>query len=200
MKTRTTVILIIIAIILTSFSLYIFRYTSNKWYYFSETIGTTVFTQLEISNATKIIITQPSGKIITLEKEDEIWYVESSDKIPADKTKIIKFLDALANIKVVQNIYTDKMGAENLSLMPPTKKDQTNSGSEIQIFINQNPLSSLIVGKYRDDNNSINKSETVIGRYMRFKDNSDVFFTDQLLTELSYSSEDWINSKKQNKK
>ncbi len=196
MKTRTTAILIIIAIILTSFSIYIFKHTSNKWYYFSETIGTAVFTQSEISNATKIIITQPSGKTISLEKKDEIWYVKSSDKIPADKTKIIKFLDALTNIKVLQNIYTDKMGTENLSLMPPTKKNQTNSGSEIQIFINQNPLSSLIVGKYRHDNNGINKSETVIGRYMRFKGNFDVFFTDQFLTELSYSSEDWINPKK----
>jgi len=196
MKTRTTAILIIIAIILTSLSLSVFKYTSNRWYSSSSNIGTTIFTQTEISAASKIIITPQHEKPVILEKKDEVWRVETDDNLPADKTKIIKLLDSLTNIKVVQNIYTDQIGIEKLSLSVPSKENSANSGTEIQLFINQEPLPVLIAGKYRNESNGINQSEIVIGRYMRFINSDDVFFTDQLLTELSYSSEDWTNVKK----
>ena len=157
-------------------------------------IGQAVFPNFTDYEIQTIKIQKPSGRIITLRKnENNEWLVVNCFGYPAIPQKINAFLQELSSMKIVQNVYIDKSGLSELKLLSPKDKDK-NSGSEIIISDDTDKVVfSIIVGVKRID--IFGDKQISRGRYIYKADMNRIFLVEYLLDEVNYRSKTWLNNK-----
>jgi hypothetical protein len=81
-----------------------------------ERVGTAVFEYQKFDPMTDIMVKNSEGKILKLALQNEKFWRISEDQFPVDGSKIIKFLDQLAQTKVVRKVANTEKDYKELGL------------------------------------------------------------------------------------
>lgn len=143
MKQKQLIVLLILVLVLGGAGIVVYRHNSSSWK--ARPASGKVLGDFSLNDVARIVI-QTGSSSLTVAKKNDKWVVPASGDYPADFARVADFIQALWQLKTVQDMEAGPSQLSRFNLLPPGKGDGTGTLVELQ-GADSKPLASLLVGK-----------------------------------------------------